>query len=519
MRVNLPDQRTLDEQPRLSLTGVSKRFGGVRAIREANFQLLPGEVHALVGENGAGKSTLIKIISGAEVSDTGEVVMDGEKVDIRKASDALALGIETVYQEAQLFAQLTVAENIFLGRELTKGRRIDWVEQDRLVREALDVVGLDAACIHRKVEELPAAQQQQVSIAKALVGEARVLILDEPSAILTDAEIENLFVAIRRLKAQGVSVIYISHRLDELAKVADVVTIMRDGETLGTYPVIELSVAQIAETMVGGQLDQAAAPGSHARPEVVLAASGIASSKFHAVDLEVHSGEVVVLYGLIGSGVAEIASAMYGMDTITAGSLQIEGRPYRPSSPQAAKAAGVSMLPANRKHEGMFGFQSIAFNISVGALSLMRKWGVFFNRGKERVTGDDMIRRLAIKTPDQTRAISTLSGGNAQKVILARQLVRRPSLLVLAEPTQGVDIGAKEEIHRIIADLCKEGTGVLIATTDLGEALRVADRLIVIRNGTCFVEFGPGATQTQVLAAASGELSQEESRALEEEDR
>lgn len=508
MPSNLFEQRAITTQTRLSLTGISKRFGGVQAIRMAEFHLLPGEVHALVGENGAGKSTLIKIISGAETADTGEITIDGEAADIRNAADALNLGVATVYQEAQLFAQLTVAENIFLGRELTKGQRIDWVSQDKLVREALATVGLKDDCMHRKVEELPTGQQQQVSIAKALVGEARVLILDEPSAILTDTEIDNLFAAIRNLTAKGVSVIYISHRLDELAKVADVVTIMRDGVTLGTFPVKNLTIAQIAERMVGGRLEQLVSTHSFVTDDIVLAASGLHSGKFHDVDLEIHGGEIVVLYGLVGSGMAEIASAMYGKQPITRGSLHLKGEPYNPTSPTVAKDRGVSMLPANRKLEGMFSFQSIAFNISVGALNLMKKWGAVFDKRKEGLAADELIRKLSIKTPDQTRAISTLSGGNAQKVVLARQLVKRPDVLVLAEPTHGVDIGAKEEIHRIIADLCKEGTAVLIATSDLGEALRVADRLIVVRNGTCFAEFGPEATQTQVLAAASGELTE-----------
>lgn len=510
MRSSLPEQRVVTTQTRLSMTGISKRFGGVQAIRQAEFHLLPGEVHALVGENGAGKSTLIKIISGAEVADAGQITMDGDPVEIRGAGDALDLGIATVYQEAQLFAQLTVAENIFLGREVTKNHRIDWAAQGELVREALATVGLPESCIHRKVEALSGAQQQQVSIAKALVGEARVLILDEPSAILTDAEIESLFAAVRNLTARGVSVIYISHRLDELAQVADVVTIMRDGVTLGTFAVEELTVAQIAETMVGGLLEEQTGPHTFATQEVALAASGLTASKFHDVDLEVHVGEVVVLYGLVGSGMSEIASALYGKEPITGGSLSLKGEPFHPTSPAAAKARGVSMLPANRKHDGMFSFQSIAFNISVGALTLMKKWGVVFDKKKERTTTDELIKKLAIKTPDGVRPISTLSGGNAQKVILARQLVKRPDVLVLAEPTQGVDIGAKEEIHRIIAGLCEEGTAVLIATSDLGEALRVADRLIVIRSGTCFAEFGSQATQSQVLAAASGQLTETE---------
>lgn len=508
MPSSLPQQRVITTQTRLSLTSISKRFGGVQAIRMAEFHLLPGEVHALVGENGAGKSTLIKIISGAETADTGEITIDGKSADIRNASGAIDLGVATVYQEAQLFPQLTVAENIFLGRELTKGKRIDWVSQDKLAREALATVGLKDDCMHRKVEELLTGQQQQVSIAKALVGEAKVLILDEPSAILTDNEISNLFTAIRNLTAKGVAVIYISHRLDELAKVADVVTIMRDGITLGTFPVKNLTIAQIAETMVGGQLEQLVTERSFVRDDIVLAASGLQSARFHDVDLAIHAGETVVLYGLVGSGMAEIAAALYGKQPITRGSLQLKGAPYNPTSPKVAKRRGVSMLPANRKTEAMFSFQSIAFNISVGALTLIKKLGILFDRKKEHIVADELIEKLFIKTPDQAHTISTLSGGNAQKVILARQLVTRPDVLILAEPTQGVDIGAKEEIHRIIAGLCQEGTAVLIATSDLGEALRVADRLIVVRNGTCFAEFGPDATQSQVLAAASGELTE-----------
>ncbi|MDR1078507.1 MAG: ATP-binding cassette domain-containing protein, partial [Propionibacteriaceae bacterium] len=285
MAVTLPAQRQIKGVPRLSMTGVAKRFGGVHAIRQAEFHLMPGEVHALVGENGAGKSTLIKIAAGAESSDSGQILIDGSPVAIRSAADALALRVATVYQEAQLFGQLTVAENTFLGRELTRGRRVDWAAQNEQVGRALATVGLSGEFATRKVEELSAAQQQQVSIAKALVGDARILILDEPSAILTDSEIENLFAAIRNLTAQGVSVIYISHRLDELFQIADVVTIMRDGVTLGTFDLGELSVAQIAEAMVGGEFAAAGGRPARAAAEVVLSMRELTSRRFHDVSL------------------------------------------------------------------------------------------------------------------------------------------------------------------------------------------------------------------------------------------
>ncbi|WP_127132053.1 sugar ABC transporter ATP-binding protein [Georgenia sp. SYP-B2076] len=490
---------------RLSLTGITKRFGGVRAIRHADLRVMPGEVHALVGENGAGKSTLIKILSGAESLDAGQIEFAGRPVDIRTAGDAIRLGVATVYQEAQLFPDLTVAENIFLGREIRTGGRIDWAAQNEHVVRLLDRLSLPAWYATRLVGTLSAAHQQQVSIAKALSQDAEVLILDEPSAILTDAEIEVLFSAIRRLTAAGVSIIYITHRLDELFVIADVVTVMRDGSTLGTFPVGDLDVRRVAQMMVGGEITEVARSRVAADAEPRLVLHGLSSEgSFHDVDLTVRAGEVVGLYGLVGSGVAEIASAIYGMERVTAGTIWLDGRTVTPRSPRHAHDLGIALLPANRKREGLFGFQSVAFNISVGHLSLFKKAGAWMDRQRERTVARSMIGRLAIKTPDESVAVANLSGGNAQKVVLARQLVERPGLLLLAEPTQGVDIGAKEEIHRIIEELAQEGTAVLVATSDLSEATRIADRLVVIRNGTPFAEFAPGADHADVLAAAAG---------------
>lgn len=510
--------RIVDGVPRLSLNGVSKRYGGVRAIRHGDFTLMPGEVHALIGENGAGKSTMIKIIAGAETPDTGQLELDGRPVQVHNASDAINLGIATVYQEVQLFSQLTVAENIFLGRELRRGPRIDWAAQNTLVAELLERIGLPGDFATREVATLSAAQAQQVAIAKALAGEARVLILDEPSAILTDAEIEVLFAAIRRLTADGVSVIYITHRLDELSVIADVVTLMRDGQTLGTYELSQLDVATMADMMVGGEFTASERGHQVALGDPQLVLEGLGSGPhFHDVSLTVHKGEILVLYGLVGSGVAEIAEAAYGQRPITSGSMSLGGKPYRPRSPEDAIRKGLAMLPANRKKQGLFSFQPISFNISIGHLPLLSKGGTWMDQKREGEVADDMIKRLAIKTPGAEQAVSNLSGGNAQKVVLARQLVERPAALVLAEPTQGVDIGAKEEIHAIIADLADQGTAILVATSDLTEAMRISDRLIVIRNGTTFTEFGPAASQAAVLAAASGQLTRTEEAALAQE--
>ncbi|GAA4602031.1 rhamnose transport system ATP-binding protein [Actinoplanes octamycinicus] len=495
----------IEEQPRLRLAGIAKRFGAVRAIQQADFTVRAGRVHALVGENGAGKSTMIKIVSGAETADAGTIEFDGEPARITSTTDAIALGIATVYQEPQLFGELTVAENIFLGRELKKSGRVDWAEQNRRVVELLARLGLPARYATATVNTLSVAEQQQVSIAKALAAEASVLILDEPSAILTDAEIEVLFDLVRRLTADGVAVIYISHRLDELFRIADEVTVMRDGQTIGTYPIADLSVRRIAELMVGGILsDERPHRAVPDGPPVLELRRFGRAGRFHDVDVAVRKGEIVALYGLVGSGVSEIAACVYGIDRATSGELRIRGETVDPRSPRDAQRRGVALLPANRKAEGMFGFQSIAFNISAGHLTLLSRFGVFLDRARERTVAVDLIRRLSVKTPSERQPISAMSGGNAQKVVLARQLVERPEVLILAEPTQGVDVGAKEEIHRIITELAESGTAVLVVTSDLPEALRIADRIQVVRGGTTTASFGPDASQVDLLAAAAG---------------
>jgi ABC-type sugar transport system ATPase subunit len=496
---------------RLSVTGVSKRYGAVRAIRNADMTVRAGTVHALVGENGAGKSTLIKILSGATTADTGRITFDGEPVTIHTTADAIGLGIATVYQEPQLFPDLTVAENVFTGREITRRGKVDWAAQNAQVVELLELIGLPARYSTVAVSELSIAEQQQVSIAKALVGNAKVLILDEPSAILTDTEIEVLFGVVRRLAASGVSIIYISHRLDELFLIANEVTVMRDGQTLGTWPIEELSVRRIVELMVGGILEDT--PPDHKpadAPPVLVLEKLACAGEYADVDVAVRPGEIVTLYGLIGSGAAEIAETVYGMRRATSGRMLLEGTPIAPPSPRAAKKLGIALLPANRKLQGLFSFQSIAFNISAGHLPLLSRFGTWMDRGRERTVARDFIKRLAVKTPHERQPVSAMSGGNAQKVVLARQLVERPKVLVLAEPTQGVDVGAKEEIHKIVRSLADEGTAVLIVTSDLPEAIRVSDRLQVVRAGTTTVEFGPGASQADVLAAAAGALDHEE---------
>ena len=499
-----------DPTPRLRMRGIAKRYGGVRAIRHADITVMRGSVHALVGENGAGKSTLIKILAGAVRADEGTIELDGAPVVIGSTAAAIEHGIQTVYQEPQLFAELTVAENFFVGREITKGLVIDWHEQAPRMLELLDLVGLDRGVAAQPLGYLSIAQQQQVSIAKALLDKASILILDEPSAILTDSEIEVLFGVVRRLSSEGVSIIYISHRLDELFRITDTVTIMRDGQTVMTKPIEELSVRQIVEHMVGGELtDGTRTTGTLGEP--LLELDGLTlDGHFEEVSLQVRAGEVVGLYGLVGSGAAEVGDVAYGMRRPTSGVLRVVGSAEPVQSPAAAQRRGIRMLPANRASQGAFSFQSIAFNISIGSLGLLGKVRGWVSPPRERTIARDLIRRLAVKTPTERQPIAAMSGGNAQKVVLARQIVRKPELLVLAEPSQGVDVGAKEEIHNLIGELADQGTAILVITTDLAEVLRVSDRVLVFRAGRVAQEFAQGATQAQLLAAAAGAGSEEE---------
>lgn len=497
-------------KPRLEMRGISKRYGGVRAIRNASLVVDPGSVHALVGENGAGKSTLIKILAGAEQADTGTIAIDGEQARITSTGTAIDLGIQTVYQEPQLFQELSVAENFFVGREMTHGPVIDWRAQAPRMFELLDLVGLDRKLAATALGRLSIAQQQQVSIAKTLLEDARILILDEPSAILTDSEIEILFGVIRRLTQNGVGIIYISHRLDELFQIADVVTVMRDGKTVSADPIGDLSVREIAERMVGGELSEAVR--DHGEPgKVVLSLEDLSlSDDFDGIDLQVRQGEIVGLYGLVGSGAAEVGDVIYGIRRATSGSVSIGGSARPITSPAQAKRRGVRMLPANRADQGTFSFQPIAFNITAGSLHLLSRVAGWVSPRTEKRIAEDLIGRLSVKTPSPRQPVSAMSGGNAQKVVLARQLVERPELLVLAEPTQGVDVGAKEEIHRIISSLAVQGTAVVVITTDLAEVLRISDRVLIFRAGRIAAELPPTASQAEVLALAAGQADPEE---------
>jgi rhamnose transport system ATP-binding protein len=495
----------------LRLTGIRKRYGGVQALRGVDFDVRSGEVHALVGENGAGKSTLIKIISGAETADEGTVEMTGQRLGGGNTSAALDAGIATVYQEPQLFGELSVAENIFIGRELTRGVLVDRAAQLAKVDELLDRLGLDRALADVRVADIPVGEQQLVSIAKAFSHEPKILILDEPSAILTDREIDTLFQVVKGLREHDVGIIYISHRLDELSVIADRVTVLRDGEKVASHAMREVTIRKVVELMVGHV--PVGPPTGHrvaAEVEPALEVSGLSRrGGFQDVSFAVRPSEVVAVYGLIGSGTGPLARALFGIDPADSGTIKVNGEPVRLPTPQAAARTGIALLPGNRKAQGVFGIKSIAFNISVAHLHLLRRLRVWVDRRREQQVATDLIKRIAIKAPGPHTPVNALSGGNQQKVVLARQLVERPGVLVLEEPTQGVDVGAKEEIHKQILALADQGTAVLVVSSDLLEVLELADRVLVVRAGSIVAEFGRGASQADVLAAAAGDESGE----------
>ena len=495
-----------DREPLLRLTGIRKRYGGVRALDGVDFEVRPGEVHALVGENGAGKSTLIKIVSGAETADEGTVTMAGRPLSAGDTSAALGVGIATVYQEPQLFAELSVAENIFVGRELRRGVLVDRSAQRRRAAGLLERLGLDPALADVRAADLPVAEQQLVSIAKAFSREAEVLILDEPSAILTDREIGTLFGVIRSLREQGVGILYVSHRLDELTVIADRVTVLRDGVVVAARPIGEVTVRQIVELMVGHAPATPAAGRAVPDGPAVLAVRGLSRrDRFEDISLSVRAGEVVALYGLVGSGTGPIARGLYGIEPADAGVIRVGGRDIRPRHPREAARAGIAMLPGNRKTQGVFASKSVGFNITVADLASLSRLGVWVDRARERSIAAGFIERIAIKAPGPATEVGMLSGGNQQKVVLARQLVERPEILLLEEPTQGVDVGAKDEIHELILGLADQGTAVLVVSSDLPEVLGIADRILVVRAGTIAAEFARGAAQADVLAAAAGD--------------
>ncbi|HEX6924840.1 MAG TPA: sugar ABC transporter ATP-binding protein [Longimicrobiaceae bacterium] len=491
----------------LEARAVSKAYAGVRALKQASFELRRGEVHALIGENGAGKSTLVKIITGAVRADEGEIFLEGEPLEENSPRLAKARGIAAIYQQPALFPELTVAENIALGQE-NHGRwgRVDWRERRRRARELLDRVG---ARIDPDADagDLTMPQQQLVEIARALGARARVLILDEPTASLSEEDTRNLFDVIRQLRAEGVGMIYISHRLEELPVIADRVTVLRDGETIGTREMRDVTREELIRLMVGRELSTIFPKEEVEIGETVLELRGVGSVEagVQDVSLTVRAGEIVGLAGLVGAGRTELARTIFGLTPAEEGEILLHGRPVTVDSPGTAIDLGIAYVPEDRRRHGVVLEMAVSSNVTLAALDeLSGPAGLDFAR--ERELAAEYSGRLGVKTPSIYTPVSALSGGNQQKVALSRWLVRRPSVLILDEPTQGIDVGAKSEIHGLMTELARQGVAILMISSELPEILGMSDRVYVMHGGTIVGELSRAeATQERLLELALGQ--------------
>ncbi len=488
----------------LEMREISKSFPGVQALDRVSLLVKRGEVHCLLGENGAGKSTLIKILAGAYQRDEGEILIRGQRVDHLDPHIAQRLGISVIYQELELVPYMTVAENIMLGREPSgwPGGFLSLRKMDREVRRILDNLGVDVDP-DIPVKDLGVAQQQMTEIAKALSRNAEIIVMDEPTSALTDQEIPQLFEAIRRLQQQGRSVIYISHRLQELFEIGDVATILRDGKLVGQVEVENTPMEKLITMMVGRQLKEKFPKeqveiGDELLRVVNLSRSGV----LHDVNLTVRKGEILGIAGLIGSGRTEAARAIFGADSIDSGEIFVDGHQVNIKSPVDAVRAGVGFLTEDRKAQGLVLIESVQNNITLASLSQFSP-KTFIDRRAETQTAERLVGSLGIKTPTLAQPVQFLSGGNQQKVVVAKWLCSRSRVLIFDEPTRGIDVGAKVEVYQLMNELVRQGVGIIMISSELPEILGMSDRIVVMREGRVAAEFSrEDATQENLLAAA-----------------
>ncbi|MGI8911736.1 MAG: sugar ABC transporter ATP-binding protein [Rubrobacteraceae bacterium] len=494
-----------------SLEGVTKRFGGVVAVEGVDFELRQGEVHALVGENGAGKSTLMKIANGLYAPDEGTLEVGGETVSFSSPRDAEEAGIAMIPQELDLFPELSVAENLFVGRKRPRKGwgGLDWEAMRGEARKRLDSLGVGID-VTSNVKRLSTANQQVVAIARALVGEARAVIMDEPTSSLTGREVRQLFGIIEDLTAGGVGVVYISHRLEEIFAISDRVTVLRDGHHIKTAPASDLDAERLVRLMVGRPLNELFTRSESSPGEVALEVRGLTrGGEFEDVDLTLRRGEILGLAGLVGAGRTELAQSIFGIRPAESGEVLVGGVEVRIRSPRAAMDRGIFYVPEERRSQGLILPFSIKNNITLSILDRISRFG--FVPRSERQTADRFAKELSIRGAKVSDPVGRLSGGNQQKVVVAKSLAREPSILLLDEPTRGVDVGAKSEIYRLMDSLAKEGKAVLLISSELEEVLSMADRVLVMREGHISGEFDrEEATQENVMTAATGGRSRSE---------
>lgn len=491
----------------ISLRDVHKSFAGVYALRGVTLSLREGEVHSLVGENGSGKSTLIKMIAGVHAPDRGQLLIRGREYPRYSPIHAIREGIHVIYQDFSLFPNLSVAENIVLTRSLATGARmVNWKQVKRLARQVVEKVGIDID-LDTPVEELPVAQKQLIAICRAVVDDARLIIMDEPTTALTEREIRRLFAVVDGLKAKGISMLFVSHKLNEVLEIADNVTIIRNGQVVAAGAVTEFDRESLVQHMTGRSVDETTYQGPESvSGQPVLKVDGLGRrGKFEDVSFELRPGEVVGLAGVLGSGRGDLALALFGLRPADKGHIEVDGRPVRIDSVQTAIANRIAYVPEDRLTEGLFMPQSIGRNILVSSIDRLKKRSRLVDQERAHDLVEDWIRDLAIKTPSAQQPVQTLSGGNQQRVVLAKWLATAPRVLILNGPTVGVDVGSKSEIHRIIQQLAREGMAVLMISDDLRELLQNCNRILLMRNGRIEDEFEAGTiSETQLAKRLTG---------------
>ncbi len=484
----------------VEVRNISKSFAGVAALKGVSFDVRPGEVHALLGENGAGKSTLIRVIAGAHQPDEGEILVSGRPVRLSSPRDAKRRGIATVYQELLLFPDLTVAENIFLGSApRRRGGALDWPairERARALLDDLDSPDLD---VDARVGGLSVANRQRVEIARALSQEPRVLVMDEPTASLAEADVERLMAVVRRLRERGVAIVYVSHRLAEIFALADRVTVLRDGASVGTRDLGEVTPDSLVAMMVGRSIDQLFPKSDVAKGEVALELRGVSCRhEVEDVSFAVRRGEILGIAGLVGSGRTELALTIFGIAPATSGEILVEGAPVVIDSPRRARDLGIAYIPEDRGQQGLIRSQTLRENVALAVLDRLSHGG-FIDREAEEARAREAIDRFGIRARGPEMVVRQLSGGNQQKVVIAKWLGTAPRILVMDEPTRGIDVGAKAEIHALMVKLAKEGLAIVMISSELPEVLGMSDRVMVMSRGRVAGELERAAASPEAV--------------------
>ncbi|GHV74855.1 monosaccharide-transporting ATPase [Spirochaetia bacterium] len=473
----------MSENILLEMEHIRKEFPGVQALKDVSLQLRAGEVHALLGENGAGKSTLIKVLGGIYTANGGTIRINGNPVSIESVLDAQKNGISVIHQELVLVPHMTVAENIFLGREPTAANgTVDFKKMNADVKEILDSFEL-AIIPDEEVSKLTIAQQQMVEIIKALSFNSNILVMDEPTSSLSEKDVGFLFETIRKLKKNNVGIIYISHRMSELKQITDRITVIRDGEYIGTRETATATNDELIAMMVGRQLTNYYTRTFSEPGDAVLEVRNLSDGKLlKDVSFELRRGEILGFAGLVGAGRSEVMKAVFGIDPFTRGDILVAGKPVKISNPEEAMTLGIALVPESRKIEALFPQQSVMYNITIKTIKEFIR-GIFVNREKELAITREYVDSMAIKTPTYTQTVGNLSGGNQQKVIIGRWLATKPKILILDEPTKGVDVGAKAEIYAIMNELAKQGVAIIMISSELPEVINMSDRVIVMSGG------------------------------------